>query len=140
MGGNNNKNPLKPATPAVPFAPQPQVPTQTFQGFMPQEQQGLLASQLAAGGFGTPQGNMGILTNLYKNVTMPVISNPGQIAQYLPQMGQTPVTGGSPPSVAPIVPGATPRPPAGTTPVPTNGQVFDPRRPNHRTRDDNFGR
>lgn len=82
MGGGSNKQPQTKMTPAP---VQPPVPTQTFQGFFPAAQQGLLADQLAMGGFGDAATNLGILSNLYKDVTMPVISRPDQIAPYLKQ-------------------------------------------------------
>ena len=86
MGGKKDAKTAVAATPA-----QPVVPTQTLTAFMP-GQQGLLADQLAAGGFGTAPQNMGILGGMYRDQTSPIISRPDQIAQYLTQIGLKPVT------------------------------------------------
>lgn len=88
MGGGSNKNKTA-TTPAAPAAPAVQM--QNFPAFMP-GQQGLLAEQMSAG-FGAPVSeNMGLLSNLYKPVQMPIISRPDQIAQYMTQIGMKPVT------------------------------------------------
>ena len=88
MGGGN-KTKATTTTPAAPAAPAVQM--QSFPAFMP-GQQGLLAEQMSAG-FGAPVSeNMGLLSNLYKPVNMPMISRPDQIAQYLAQIGLKPVT------------------------------------------------
>lgn len=84
--GSKNKD-AKTAVAATPA--QPVVPTQTLTAFMP-GQQGLLADQLAAGGFGTAPQNMGILGGMYRDQTSPIISRPDQIAQYLTQIGMKP--------------------------------------------------
>lgn len=88
MGGGN-KNKAATTTTATPAAPAVQM--QNFPAFMP-GQQGLLAEQMSAG-FGAPVSeNMGLLSNLYKPVNMPIISRPDQIAQYLTQIGMKPIT------------------------------------------------
>ena len=85
-GGSKNKATTTPAAPAAPA-----VAMQNFPAFMP-GQQGLLAEQMSAG-FGAPVSeNMGLLSNLYKPVNMPMISRPDQIAQYMTQIGLKPVT------------------------------------------------
>ena len=85
-GGNKDKKAATTATPAA-----TPVAMQNFPAFMP-GQQGLLAEQMSAG-FGAPVSeNMGLLSNLYKPVNMPIISRPDQIAQYLTQIGMKPVT------------------------------------------------
>ena len=87
-GGNDTKKPTTITPAATPVA------MQNFPAFMP-GQQGLLAEQMSAG-FGAPVSeNMGLLSNLYKPVNMPIISRPDQIAQYLTQIGLTPATSGS---------------------------------------------
>lgn len=87
MGGGSKKQTA--TTPAAPAAPAVQM--QNFPAFMP-GQQGLLAEQMSAG-FGAPVSeNMGLLSNLYKPVQMPIISRPDQIAQYMTQIGLKPVT------------------------------------------------
>lgn len=87
MGGGSKKQTA--TTPATPAAPAVQM--QNFPAFMP-GQQGLLAEQMSAG-FGAPVSeNMGLLSNLYKPVQMPIISRPDQIAQYMTQIGLKPVT------------------------------------------------
>lgn len=88
MGGGN-KQAAAAATTATPAATPIQM--QNYPAFMP-GQQGLLAEQMSAG-YGAPVSeNMGLLSNLYKPVNMPVISRPDQIAQYLTQIGLKPVT------------------------------------------------
>lgn len=86
--GSKNKDAAKTTTPTT---AQPVIATQNFPAFMP-GQQGLLADQLTAGGFGTVPQNMGLLSGLYHDQTMPMISRPDQIAQYLTQIGLKPVT------------------------------------------------
>ena len=85
-GGSKDKKAATTATPAA-----TPVAMQNFPAFMP-GQQGLLAEQMSAG-FGAPVSeNMGLLSNLYKPVQMPMISRPDQIAQYMTQIGLKPVT------------------------------------------------
>lgn len=83
----------KKGTPATAPATQPvaSVPTTTFGAFMPDTAQGLLANQLAMGGYGAPDQISGLLAAYNKPVTLPMISTPDQIAGYLKQIGKDPV-------------------------------------------------
>ena len=94
MSGGGKKTPTN-TTAAKTAAPVLPVQTQTFQSFLPNEQQGLLAQQMAAGGYGNEAANQGILGNLYRDVVMPMISRPDQIEQYVRQLGLTPASAGT---------------------------------------------
>ena len=90
-GGGNSRTPTPSTTPAP--ATRAPVPTQTFESFVPEQQGGLLAQQMAMGGYGDANTNAGLLNGLYRDVTMPVISRPDQIAQWLTQAGISPASG-----------------------------------------------
>lgn len=87
MGKNSGKANTT-ATPATQAAAVANVPTKTFGAFMPEGVQGLLANQLATGGFGTPEQLNGLLAGINSPVTLPLISTPDQIAGYLKQTGK----------------------------------------------------
>ena len=93
--GSSNKTPVKTAT-AAPAAPtQPPIQTMTMDAFMP-GQQGLLAQQMAAGGYGTVDENMGLLGRTYAPSTIPIITKPSDVDTYIKQLaaaGTSPATG-----------------------------------------------
>ena len=82
-GGKNTKTTATPTN----TAPAPQnVAMQQYPAFQP-GQLGLLADQMTQGFGGAQAENMGILSNLYKPVSMPLISKPSDIEAYLKQIG-----------------------------------------------------
>lgn len=84
-GGSTTQTTAKPTNTAPAAA---NVAMQQYPAFQP-GQLGLLADQMTQGFGGTQAENMGILSNLYKPVSMPIISKPSDIAAYLKQAGVT---------------------------------------------------
>jgi hypothetical protein len=92
MGGGGGGGYVAPVAPAEPATPQ--VPTTTFEAFSP-GQQGLLAEQMQAGYGGVLSDYTGQMDH-YRDMKVPLLNSPGDIPNYLKNVGLEVTAGGTP--------------------------------------------